>query len=296
VQRQHYNHCQPNMKNIFSTIMHAAIYFLIVVNINAQVPNNGFESWAMDIDSNMNPVSWQTSNSYPEVSVAPYTPAYSGNYSMLVKVFNSSINIPGTAYIDFPFNLRPTEFTVCLKANIMPGDIAIVMFSSYIGDSAIAAPDSCTFKIDSTISQFQCLTLPVKHISSQIPDSANIMILAGDFLNGQLGTEIIVDEISFSLGVGINKTEVLLSAILGQNYPNPSSGIATVSLSLTKGSGVAINIYDMHGREIKTVDKRMMAKGEHIIQLPVDELSNGIYSYTVKGDDFILSKKMVVNK
>src|SRR5215216_764859 len=92
-------------------------YFFLVVlaacsSLHAQVdvPNKGLEDWALDQDSVFNPASWSTSNDMTDTAVLRYSPAYAGNYSMLVRAIDPGFVIPGIAYTDFPLNFRPTHF------------------------------------------------------------------------------------------------------------------------------------------------------------------------------------------
>src|SRR5437867_11479307 len=104
------------MKKTATLLLLSFLFFFI----KAQIPNAGFENWSTDINGDFNPDFWQTSNSTPDTSVFRYTPAYAGNYSILVKAFTSGgFTIPGLAYTDFPFMLRPTHFNFYYKGTIM---------------------------------------------------------------------------------------------------------------------------------------------------------------------------------
>ncbi len=285
------------MKIRYFTFLLFVFIFLNRPTASAQITNGGFENWSLDVDGNLNPNSWETTNELPDTSVLRYSPGYVGNYSMLVRTFNPGFMVvPGIANISFPFSLRPTQFRACVKTKVMTGDMCFLMMALLKGDSSIAALDSCTFKIDSSMTQFRCFNFPIKYISNFKPDTAMLFVIAGGYNNAKIGTQIIVDELSFVFGNGINETVVPISAFIGKSYPNPTSSYTSIPLKLTSGSPIMVNIYDLSGKKITTLNQGFLQAGAHLVKLNLDALSNGIYSYTVEGNDFILQEKLIVNK
>lgn len=270
------------------------VCFLSTTNLISQIPNGTFESWAVDIYGDNNPVSWTTTNSDPDISVTPYTPAYAGTYSMKVSTFDPGfMAIPGVAEISFPYSQRPTHINACIKANILSGDKAYIIVALYQGDSIVAAPGDCSFVIDTTISSFTCLSFPITYQSALIPDSAYIMVVAGSSL-AQLGTNIIVDNLSFSLPADIATYNNIQNKIT--NYPNPTSSETYIDLSLNSKTNIVISIWDTKGALVKTIDLGTVASGKQRITLNTNTLENGIYSYNLKGEDISFYGKLIVNK
>ena len=161
----------------------------------------------------------------------------------------------------------------------------------------IAAVGNCTFHIDSTMGSFHCLSFPIAYSRDvMIPDTAQVMIIAGNLSTAQAGTSVIVDEITLSGDDnGIIETENNLSATLQQNFPNPSSQSSIIPLTLTHNSKVLVKIFDVQGRELKTIADEFMTAGIHSIKLSVDDLVKGVYYYRAMGDDFNLAKKFIVD-
>ncbi|HEX8517083.1 MAG TPA: S8/S53 family peptidase, partial [Bacteroidia bacterium] len=62
-------------------------------------------------------------------------------------------------------------------------------------------------------------------------------------------------------------------------YPNPASGYSVMEMDLTETSLVALKLYDMLGREIKSVISGKMSAGKHVMETNVSGLPNGIYYY-----------------
>jgi len=258
----------------------------------SQVPNGLFENWTTDVDGNINPDGWETMNSFPTVFVSQYTPAYSGNYSLRAAAVNLGITtLAGTAIATFPFTLRPSGLSVCVKATVMPGDWAYVTYTAWAGGNAIASPDSCAFKCDSNVTVFTCITIPISYSTSQTPDSVTIIVAGGNFGAAQAGTEIIVDEMSFTTGIEENE-----KAILQQSYPNPTTDKMNIPVQLKKSSDVTISVYDLQSREVKKLDLGFLSAGSHDIELSLRELPNGIYGFLVKGDEFSLPGNFAIQR
>jgi hypothetical protein len=266
--------------------------------ITAQIPNNGFESWEPDLFGNLNPTGWETTNEDPLISVEPYTPAKQGNYSMRVKAFDFGIfPLGGIAIASFPYTQRPSVFSGWVKATIMPGDAAYVIVSLWKGDSIIASPDSCTFIIESTISEFTQFSYTLAYQSSLIPDSAYVMVMAGKSGNITVGTEIILDELAFGQSVGFEENINAGTSSAGSVYPNPASGSIHIPLYLDRTTaGFDIGIYNAAGARISSSRYGSMEPGHHTIDLSVDGFSNGFYSYRISGNGFQHAGKFTVRK
>lgn len=257
----------------------------------SQIPNPGFENWTVDSNNDNNPDFWSTTNSDPDVSVTPFTPAYMGNYSMKVAAWDPGIfPIGGFAMAEFPFNQRPACLTVCYKATIMPSDGAYIIVSLWQGDSIIAAPGDCTFNLDSTVNNFTCISLPITYVSSLTPDSANIMIVAGT-VSAQLGTEIIVDELSFSCTASTPEWPLATSII---SYPNPSSDFIMLPFDALEPDEFSLNIYNAAGELVQTQTGIYSVEGKNNLPVQVQHLANGIYHYQLVSKLTIYQGKFIV--
>jgi len=88
-----------------------------------------------------------------------------------------------------------------------------------------------------------------------------------------------------------------------QNYPNPFNPRTIINYELPIKSKVTLTIYDLSGREIKTLVKQSQNTGQHSVSFDASGLSSGIYFYrlatspsTGSGRRFVQSRKMVVLK
>jgi hypothetical protein len=285
-------------KIIYSSFL---VFFGFLISLHSQIPNAGFEDWATDPDGNNNPVGWQTTNSFPVVNVEPYVPGCQGNYAMKVKTLDMGfISLPGVAIMETGYNFiqAPTKFSACVKSNIMPGDQALIIVALMKGDSIIASTGDCTFKIDSTISQFTYLEFPIAIRSNLVPDSLYIMVASG-LTNVQIGTEIIVDEISFSGGSSTNVLEeknLPGAFLLAQNYPNPFNPSTKINYQISQNDFVSLKVYNVLGNEVATLVNEVKPAGNYEVTFDARSLSSGTYFYKLQAGSFVETKKMMLLK
>lgn len=83
---------------------------------------------------------------------------------------------------------------------------------------------------------------------------------------------------------------------LFQNYPNPFNPSTTIRYSLTKPDLVRIKIYDILGREVKTLVNEIKQVGTYEVQFNAAGLASGIYFYRIESGSFIQTKKMILLK
>ncbi|MBS1519098.1 MAG: T9SS type A sorting domain-containing protein, partial [Bacteroidetes bacterium] len=83
---------------------------------------------------------------------------------------------------------------------------------------------------------------------------------------------------------------------LSQNYPNPFNPVTTIGYALPSDGIVMLKVYDITGREVKTLVNEMKTAGYHKIQFNASDLPSGAYFYRINAGDFVSVKKFVVLK
>jgi hypothetical protein len=259
---------------------------------SAQIPNGGFENWADDGNGNFNPTGgWETTNFSPDTSVMRFSPGYAGSYAMMVRASNlGGFTIPGAAYLEIPFTQRPSKIHACIKTNIATGDMAYLMMGLTNNDSSVAAMDSCTFKFDQS-QNWLCVDYPIAYINAMTPDTLMIVVMAGNFSNAKAGTYIIVDDLQFKFGTGVDES---WSGKAAPAYPNPANQSVSVPLTLAYASDVTTRVFDLNGREVQRTDHGLQQPGALKLSLDVKDLQDGLYFYTVEGNDFSHTSKLTV--
>ena len=83
---------------------------------------------------------------------------------------------------------------------------------------------------------------------------------------------------------------------LVQNYPNPFNPSTTINFVLKKEGTVKLVVYDILGQEVRVLVNHYMKAGSHKIIFDAANLSSGMYTYSIKVNDFLDSKKMILVK
>ncbi|MHB9029618.1 MAG: cohesin domain-containing protein, partial [Candidatus Latescibacterota bacterium] len=95
--------------------------------------------------------------------------------------------------------------------------------------------------------------------------------------------------------------KVPASFALGQNYPNPFNPSTVIDFTLPEPGHVTLNVYDMLGRNIRTLVSGAYATGQHSVvwdgrDSRGNDVSAGIYVYTIKSGKFSATRKMMFLK
>jgi hypothetical protein len=83
---------------------------------------------------------------------------------------------------------------------------------------------------------------------------------------------------------------------LDQNYPNPFNPATKISYSISEAGNVELKVYDILGNEVVTLVNEEKSPGKYIAEFNASTLASGVYMYTLRTNNFIQSKKMVLMK
>ena len=84
--------------------------------------------------------------------------------------------------------------------------------------------------------------------------------------------------------------------LLGQNYPNPFNPVTSIKFGISEDGFVTIKIYDLLGREIKTLIHENMEAGRYTVSFNAVGLASGVYFYRLGINGFTETKKMMLVK
>jgi len=93
-----------------------------------------------------------------------------------------------------------------------------------------------------------------------------------------------------------NSTSVIKDFKLYQNYPNPFNPTTNIKFDLPKDVQVSVKIYDMVGREIKTLANEFKTAGRYSVTFSGADLASGVYYYKIKAGEFEQVRKMILLK
>ena len=118
-------------------------------------------------------------------------------------------------------------------------------------------------------------------------EPSDVYVLAGAIINGvKYGTVVSVKETS-----NIAESFEVLT-----NYPNPFNNATIISYTVSKNSKVNIVVYDVLGREVKTLVDERMEKGSYEISFDGNGLTSGMYFAVLKTASQTLIDKLLLIK
>ena len=83
---------------------------------------------------------------------------------------------------------------------------------------------------------------------------------------------------------------------LNQNYPNPFNPTTTISFSLPQSGRVQLDVYDISGRFITRLVDGTKGVGTHRVEFGGENLSSGLYFYTLQTDGYRETRMMMLVK
>jgi len=101
--------------------------------------------------------------------------------------------------------------------------------------------------------------------------------------------------------LGVDNDGLPTSYMIQQNYPNPFNPVTTLRYDLPEDGYVNITIYDMMGRQIRTLISGQQTAGYKSAQWNATNdagspVSAGLYFYMIQAGDFKQTKKMILLK
>ena len=93
-----------------------------------------------------------------------------------------------------------------------------------------------------------------------------------------------IDEIDNSISFGLINT------------PNPAKNYTIISYNLPDNANVQLYIQNVNGQLIQTLIEEKQTAGQHQIKWDLNNLLSGIYFYTLKTENNIVTKKCIINK
>ncbi len=95
-------------------------------------------------------------------------------------------------------------------------------------------------------------------------------------------------------GIENNSNQMPLRFSLDQNFPNPFNPSTVITYQLPIHSFVILKIYDVLGREVRTLVNESQHSGNHSVNFSDKNLSSGVYFYRLEAGIFTETKKLVL--
>ncbi len=130
--------------------------------------------------------------------------------------------------------------------------------------------------------------------------AVNQLVVTDDYLYKTGGTFNTYQISLIELNTQLEKEEPI-QFYLSQNYPNPFNPNTNIGYYLPNNSFVTINIFDLMGRNIKSLVNVNQPAGYRSVKWDAtnyydEKVSGGLYVYSIQTNDFIATKKMLLLK
>ena len=112
-------------------------------------------------------------------------------------------------------------------------------------------------------------------------------------------TGAIIDSVQYGTIVSVQNNDRIHqpgNTQLSQNYPNPFNSSTTIPYTVNYPAYITISVYDVQGRNIKTLVNDLKNPGMYTVQFNAEHLSTGLYYYQMKGGGEHRIKKMLYIK
>lgn len=91
-------------------------------------------------------------------------------------------------------------------------------------------------------------------------------------------------------------TTPLAQHIVMESTPNPANEQMTIHLQIPTDTDATIQLVDMNGKVIALPFTGLLHKGQHQLEVSLDNIPAGVYLYQLKTSEGVLAKKVVVTK
>lgn len=80
---------------------------------------------------------------------------------------------------------------------------------------------------------------------------------------------------------------------IGNVFPNPTSGVTTINYALANASDVTVEVVDITGKVVYTVNNGTQIAGGHQVSFDATSFSNGVYYVTISTNETTVTKKFI---
>ncbi len=95
---------------------------------------------------------------------------------------------------------------------------------------------------------------------------------------------------------GLQTIEIPNYYSLGQNFPNPFNPVTSINFTIPKSDIVKLIIFDITGREVKTLVHEYRDPGVYNVSFDASSYSSGAYFYRLEAGNFTETRKMILIK
>lgn len=102
-----------------------------------------------------------------------------------------------------------------------------------------------------------------------------------------------LDDINLTSVTSLKDNSSFLSSL--SLYPNPANEKLFVNFNLNENKTIALNIYDMLGKNVKTISSQNYTAGNQQIEIPVNGIERGVYILALDIEGQISNHKIIID-
>lgn len=168
-----------------------------------------------------------------------------------------------------------------------------------LAGEVLSVGENCCSSMNTIINKLP-ETVPTAHVISSsgctAKDNAHFDSEGYRILGTRYGMKMLslmgYDPVSSDAGHGTE--ENYQGYALQQNYPNPFTKSTSISFEIESPTNVSLKVFDLQGMEVAELAGKQFPSGKHTLEFSNKKLPAGNYFYTIRTEDFIATKKMVV--
>lgn len=90
--------------------------------------------------------------------------------------------------------------------------------------------------------------------------------------------------------------QIRTSSLILSSFPNPFNPTTQIAFTLPRAQRVRLVVYDVTGREVRTLTDRVYESGEHRVSFDGSSLPSGIYFARLNAGTFSKAEKLLLLK
>jgi hypothetical protein len=91
----------------------------------------------------------------------------------------------------------------------------------------------------------------------------------------------------------VSLTETSAEVAISNVYPNPSTGETSIDYTLANAVVVNLNVTDLTGKVIYTINEGTVAEGTHAVSFDAANFANGVYYVTLTAGESVVTQKFI---
>lgn len=255
---------------------------------NAQFPPNG---WALDNpDNGPTWVRKTGAGGFGNTSACAKMDFYNSPNGQVDEFYMPIANLSSSSVASLTFNVAYAQYQtendkLEVKVSTNCGSTWTTVFTKF-GTTLSTAP-ATTLSFTPTSAQWRNEIVNLNTYANQ----NNVLIKFTATSN--YGNNMYIDDINLTNTTGIAENTSINSFSV---YPNPVNNSTTISMALAQSENVIVNVYNMLGEVIQTINPGQLSSGLHTISMDASKLNNGVYFVKITAGSSSVSKKVVVEK